>query len=625
MKKIHFPLIVFLLLFSFSHSNAQNSCADATSLCGSFGVVFPNTSGDIFAETGPDYNCLGSQPRPTWFYIPIATTGDVDFQIAQFTNLDGSGQQLDVDFIVWGPFDDVSCDATDLSSANIVDCSFSVSAVETVEMPNVQPGEVYMLMVTNYSSMAGFIEMTETTNTNFFDTVDCTGFTLNAYIDTNGNDIKDDDEVDFPYGSINYTVNDGEEVILENNTGNYYIFENDINNSYDFEYIIDSSFSSYYAAGSAIIDDQYVISGEITNYDIPIDVLSPYNDLSISVTPLNSPNPGFDTDQRITFKNLGTSQISAGEITYTFDANTTFVSSSDVNTTQTANTLTIPFANLASFETRTVDITLNTHTPPDVNINDILTFSANISSDGISDINSADNDFVLETVVVGSFDPNDKLEAHAGSIVYDDFTTDNYLYYTIRFQNTGTASAKDVVIKDFLTDELDASTLVMLSSSHFYQLKKMDQDLEWEFRNINLVDSTNDEPNSHGFLQFKIKPTAGYNIDTVFENTAEIYFDFNEPIITNTSVTSFSETLSIDNLKSDLFSMYPNPTNGTIYIASESILQEIKITNMLGQTLMLKTLNMNVTSIDLEPFSKGSYFISIQSGEREITKRIIKN
>ncbi|WP_178987488.1 T9SS type A sorting domain-containing protein [Winogradskyella schleiferi] len=625
MKKFHFPLIVFLLLFSFSHSNAQNSCADATSLCGSFGVVFPNTSGDIFAETGPDYNCLGSQPNPTWFYIPIATTGDVNFQISQFTNMDGSGQQLDVDFIVWGPFDNTTCDPLYLSLDNVVDCSFSVSAVETVEMPNVQPGEVYMLMVTNYSSMAGFIEMTETTNTNFFDTVDCTGFTLNAFIDTNGNDIKDDDEVDFPYGSINYTVNDGEEVILENNTGNYYIFENDINNSYDFEYIIDSSFSSYYAAGSAIIDDQYVISGEITNYDIPIDVLSPYNDLSISITPLNSPNPGFDTDQRITFKNLGTSQILAGVITYTFDANTTFVSSSDVNTTQTANTLTISFADLASFETRTVDITLNTHTPPDVNINDILTFSANISSDGISDINSADNDFVLETVVVGSFDPNDKLEAHAGSIVYDDFTTDNYLYYTIRFQNTGTASAKDVVIKDFLTDELDASTLVMLSSSHSYQLKKMDQDLEWEFRNINLVDSTNDEPNSHGFLQFKIKPTAGYNINTVFENTAEIYFDFNEPIITNTSVTSFSETLSIDNIDSDLFSIYPNPTNGTIYIASESILQEIKITNMLGQTLILKTLNTNTTSIDLEPFSKGSYFISIQSGEREITKRIIKN
>ncbi|WP_179020983.1 T9SS type A sorting domain-containing protein [Winogradskyella forsetii] len=625
MKKFHFPLIVFILLFSFSNISSQNSCADATSLCGSFGVAFPNTTGQIDAEIGPDYTCLGSQPRPTWFYIPVATTGDVNFQISQFTNMDGSGQQLDVDFIVWGPFDNITCDPLDLSLENKVDCSFSGSAVENVYIQNVQPGEVYMLMVTNYSTMAGFIEMTEITSTNFFDTVDCTGFTLNAFIDANGNDLKDADEVDFPYGSINYTVNDGEEVILENNIGNYYIFESDINNSYDFEYVIDSNYASFYAVGSAIIDDQFVISGEITNYNIPIDVLSPYDDLSISLTPLNSPNPGFDTDQRITFQNLGTAQISAGEITYMFDANTTFVSSSDGNTTQMANALTIPFTDLASFETRTIDITLNTNTPPEVNIDDILTFSANITSDGISDINLDNNDFVLETEVVGSFDPNDKLEAHAGSIIYEDFTTDDYLYYTIRFQNTGTASAKDVVIKDFLTDELDASTLVMLSSSHSYQLKKMDQDLEWEFRNINLADSTNDEPNSHGFLHFKIKPTTGYNIDTVFENTAEIYFDFNLPIITNTSVTSFSETLSIDDLDKDLLSVYPNPTNGTIFITSESILERIKITNMLGQILMLKTLNTNATSIDLESYSRGSYFISIQSGNQEITKRVIKN
>ncbi|MFD1017467.1 DUF7619 domain-containing protein [Winogradskyella rapida] len=626
MKKPTLILTLLVLLFSFSNSNAQNNCADATSLCGSFGVVFPNTVGtDIYAETGPNYSCLNSQPRPTWFYIPIATAGDLNFQISQFTNMDGSGELLDVDFIVWGPFEDVTCDPTDLSALNVVDCSYSSVAIEDVMLTDVQPGEVYMLMVTNYNSSAGFIEMTETTDTNFFDTVDCTGFTHNVFVDANGNDVRDDDEVDFPYGYLSYTVNYGDEVILENNTGHHYIFENDINNNYDFEYVIDSNFSSYYSVESATIEGQHVIPGEITSYNIPIDIITDYDDLSLSITPINSPNPGFDTNQLITLKNQGSSTISAGVITYTFDANTTFVSSSDENTTQTGNTLTIPFTDLASFETRTINIILNTNPPPEVNIDDILTFTANITSDAISDINLNDNDFVLETVVVGSFDPNDKLEAHAGSIIYEDFTTEDYLYYTIRFQNTGTASAKHVVIKDYLSDNLDASTLIMLSSSHSYQLKKTDQDLEWEFRNINLADSTNDEPNSHGFLQFKIKPTAGYDINTVFENTAEIYFDFNLPIITNTSVTSFSESLSIADLDKGLLSMHPNPTNSTIFITSENVIKQIKVNNMLGQTLMLKNINAKQTSLNLESFSSGSYFINIQSENGEITKRIIKN
>ncbi|WP_339752421.1 T9SS type A sorting domain-containing protein [uncultured Winogradskyella sp.] len=623
MKKITFSLILLFLFIGFS--NAQNTCADATSLCGSFGSVFPNTTVDTVSEPNFDYGCLGSQPRPTWFYIPIATTGDVNFQISQFTEMDGSGQLLDVDFIVWGPFTDVTCSADDLMDGNIVDCSFSASAVENVEIPSVLPGEIYMLMVTNFSGSDGFIEMTETTNTNFFDTVDCTGFILNAFIDTNGNNVKDNDEMVFPNGYLNYTVNNGDEITLNTDSNQYYIFDNNDSNSYDFEYVIEDSFIDYFSVESPTILDQYIIPGEIINYDIPIDITTPYDDIAINITPVNSPNPGFDTEQLITYQNLGSSYIAAGTITYTFDVLTTFVSSSNLNATLSANTLTIPFTDLAPFETRTIDITLNTNTPPDVNIDDILTFSADITADGINDINLDDNTFEINVTVIGSFDPNDKLEGHGGTIVYEDFTTDNYLFYTIRFQNTGSASAQNVVIKDFLTDELNANTIIMLSASHSYQLKIDEQDLEWEFRNINLPDSTNDEPNSKGFISFKIKPTTGYDIDTVFENTAEILFDFNLPIITNTSITAFTNRLNIDKLVKTKILLYPNPTNGTIFITSKTVLTHLKMTNVLGQTLISKPLNTLETSLELQPYADGSYFITLQSDDGEITKRIIKN
>ena len=623
MKKA--TLSSFILFFFLSFTYAQNTCADATSLCGSFGSVFPNTTGNIDADPSFEYGCLATQPNPTWFYIPIITTGDVNFQISQFTEIDGSGQFLDVDFSVWGPFSDVTCAPNDLSITNQVDCSYSASSIENVEIPNVQPGEIYMLMVTNFSGAAGFIEMTETNSSNFFDTVDCTGFTLNAFIDTNGNDIKDENEILFPNGYLNYSVNNGDDISLNNDSGSYYIFDNDDNNLYDFEYVIEDAFASYFSVEISTIQNQYITQGEIINYDIPIDVIAPYTDISIHITPINSPNPGFDTEQLITIKNLGTSQIDTGTITYNFDTNTTFVSSSDPNTTQSGNTLTIPFIDLAPFETRTINIVLNTNTPPNVNIDDVLVFSTSISPNGLVDVYPENNSSQINVVVIGSFDPNDKLESHGGSIVYEDFTTDDYLFYTIRFQNTGTASAQNVEIKDFLTSDHDPNSLIMLSASHEYQLKIDNQNLEWEFRNINLPDSTNDEPKSHGFVSFKIKPTAGYDINTVFENTAEIYFDFNLPIITNTAVTTFANQLSTDELENEVVRFHPNPTKDDVYITSKQLLKHIKVTNILGQTLISKPLNTLQAKIDLSSLNTGSYFINLQTDDGSVIKRIIKN
>jgi len=623
MQKTTFSLL--LLLFVFTFASSQNTCADATSLCGSFGTVFPNTSDGSQAETGPEYMCLGSQPNPTWFYIPIATSGDIDFQIAQFTNPDGSGQQLDVDFAVWGPFTDVTCSPSDLTEDNMIDCSFSAAAVENVSLPSVQPGEYYMLMVTNFSSNPGYIEMTETTSTNFFDTVDCTGFTLSAYIDSNGNDVRDENEPSFPYGTLSYSVNDEDDIVLENNTGEYYIFDNNEANIYDFEYSINSDYTAYFDVASPIINNQFIIPGEITHFDIAIDLTQPYTDASISIVDLVSPNPGFDTSQLITFRNLSNTEIPSGLITYTFDDNTTFVSSTDPNTTQNNNTLTIPFTNLSPFESRQVTITLNTNPPPAVNIDDVLSFSAELTISGLDDIDLDNNSFTLDAIVIGSYDPNDKLESHGGSIVFEDFSTDDYLTYTIRFQNTGTAPAQNVVIKDFLTDELDGTTLQMISASHDYQLKKMGQDFEWEFRNINLPDSTNDEPNSHGFVHFRIKPASGYNLNTVFENTAEIFFDFNLPIITETNVTVFTQRLSIDDTDASNVDYYPNPTNGLVFIKSSDVLTQIKVTNIIGQVLISKTVNTKETSIDLLDYPSGNYFIILQSGDRQTTHRLVKN
>lgn len=130
-------------------------------------LVFPN--GYFYleqnvAEDGPDYGCLGSQPNPAWFYITVDESGTLEFEITQSTAFDENGQVigdlLDVDFIVYGPFDEVQDNCGDLSP--IVDCSFSASAIEEMVLPDAVAGQVYIVLITNFNQSPGYISLVQT-------------------------------------------------------------------------------------------------------------------------------------------------------------------------------------------------------------------------------------------------------------------------------------------------------------------------------------------------------------------------------------------------------------------------------------------------------------------------------
>ena len=58
-----------------------------------------------------------------------------------------------------------------------------------------------------------------------------------------------------------------------------------------------------------------------------------------------------------------------------------------------------------------------------------------------------------------------------------------------------------------LDSKLDWTSLEMISSSHNYELSiTQGGKLEWLFKNILLPDSNVNEPASHGFISFRIKP-----------------------------------------------------------------------------------------------------------------------
>jgi uncharacterized repeat protein (TIGR01451 family) len=137
---------------------------------------------------------------------------------------------------------------------------------------------------------------------------------------------------------------------------------------------------------------------------------------------------------------------------------------------------------------------------------------------------------------IGAYDPNDKqgFPVGYGSAHYIRPGTD--IEYLIRFQNTGTDTAFNVYILDTLSAWLDPGSIRLGAASHPFNFSLYGEGImRFDFPNIMLPDSNVNEPLSHGFVQFRIAHKAGAPLETVIENSAAIYFDFNEPIITNTT------------------------------------------------------------------------------------------
>ena len=172
-------LIVFLASsMTLAQNNTNTTCAEALPVCpdNNFGQNIVSEVGDaLTGEEGPDYGCNLSQPNPLWYYFRVSQSGLAIFDLEQYTGMDGTGQLIDVDFTVWGPFtdfDDTIC--SQLTEDMVIDSSYDPTGDETIDFYNgdgcgpeptenaqqVNAGEVYVLVITNFSRQAGYINLT---------------------------------------------------------------------------------------------------------------------------------------------------------------------------------------------------------------------------------------------------------------------------------------------------------------------------------------------------------------------------------------------------------------------------------------------------------------------------------
>ena len=416
-------------------------------------------------------------------------------------------------------------------------------------------------------------------------------------------------------------VNSGTQIgyTYTNNSGNY-IFYAAIGNVVVTPQMENEA---YFTVSPANYSFDFTTTGNTESADFCLMPNGTHPDLEISLLPITPARPGFDAQYKIVFKNKG-NQIQSGTVHFGFDdAISDFVSASPNVTSQTAAALTWDFTNLYPSESRSVVLTLNINSPmeiPAVNNGDILNYSASIVSSP-TDETPDDNQTVFNQTVVGSFDPNDKMVLEGTQISMTQ--ANDYLHYMVRFQNTGTFAAENVVVKDILSNQLDWNSLEMISSSHAYRSTLINgNQLEVFYENINLPPSSSDEPVSHGYIAFKIKPKTGIAVDDVIENTANIYFDFNFPIVTNTVSTTVT-ALGIHDANQSIFSVYPNPTANflQLVLAENNVIKEVTIYNTLGQKLITLA---DKTVIDVSALSKGTYLITVQTDKGQATRKFIK-
>jgi len=176
-------------------------CASSIAFCTEDNYLFPaSTNVTGYGQVG----CLYSTPNPAWYYMQVGNPGDIIISISS---------DYDVDFIAWGPYTSVDTYCSEITMGpctptscpnntsnpsfypygDIVDCSYSAASSETVHILGAQTGQVYALLITNYSNQVTNISFQQSSGSATADcsivappissnSVVCEGNTLELYV-----------------------------------------------------------------------------------------------------------------------------------------------------------------------------------------------------------------------------------------------------------------------------------------------------------------------------------------------------------------------------------------------------------------------------------------------------------
>lgn len=449
------------------------------------------------------------------------------------------------------------------------------------------------------------------------------------YIDLNENGIREEDEIGLPYSSVASTPLAA--YAVTNYNGSYFMdFYGLPEGAYEIVPDVDYwAVSSLYETHTVMVDSPFV---HLDTLDFGMYPETLVDSIIVSLIGPATYRCNIENLFFVNILNTGAT-IPSGTIHLTLDDSLTYMSSDVEPDSIIGQNIYWTYTDLFYFESR--DIQVYVLLPDGVEDEVTCNLSANVLEGEVS-VFDAEPDSETE-VVACAYDPNDKKVNPKGEGEFGNIPPEtDWLEYTIRFQNTGTDTAFQVIIRDQLDENLDWFSFIPLSSSHAMNVDfDPSGEIAFVFEDVMLPDSNVNYYGSQGYVNYRIRVKTDLALGTTIENTAEIYFDYNPAVITNTTINTIH--LGVDNIienEADNFNViiYPNPatSEATIYFNQELPSEYIlKIYNLLGEVeYSIANINANQLTIDLSAFSQGLYLLTIEnsaSNQRMYSTKLIKN
>ncbi|MFI5171499.1 MAG: T9SS type A sorting domain-containing protein [Chitinophagales bacterium] len=349
--------------------------------------------------------------------------------------------------------------------------------------------------------------------------------------------------------------------------------------------------------------------------DFALQPTGTYNDLCMDLLTTGSIAPGFDINFNIQYENAGTVDEDAVVVVKP-GINLSFVSADVDPLSVTADSITWNFTSLAPLQSGTINVVLN------CNLTATVGGPASVTAyiqQVAGELNIACNYDTCDQKIIASLDPNEIIVSE-NELYAVDIPDPQFLNYTITFQNTGTGVATFIQINDTLPVELNNNTIEILNSSHtissviYYNESRQ---LKFSFDSIMLPDNSSNELESHGFVQYRIKPVTTLSAGDEIHNSSAIYFDYNPPVTTNTAITKIVESAEIiPSVKNQLeIQIEPNPTDDyfNLELSHPITNAEIIIYDLQGKKVMREYLSGDQYRMSCKVLAPGGYILQVRA------------
>jgi len=377
--------------------------------------------------------------------------------------------------------------------------------------------------------------------------------------------------------------------------------------------------NDYYVLPPTAFETFPVVDNSVAIHDFCVTDNGNSKDVEVVMVPIVPAQPGQNAMYKIVYKNKG-NQVVSGSVNclwnYNKFGNVVLVPTPNV---QQLGDYTWHYTNLLPFESREVVMTLEVNPSSGLNpvyAGDVLDFIATATLSG-TDALPQDNNFVLNQPVVDSFTSNNIICIQGDTVPAEEI--DQYLHYVVNFENTGNAIANSVVISHYINpDDFDIASLQVLNSSHGMTARIKGNVIEFIFDNISLGVM------DHGNILFKLKPKSGLMQGDTVANQANVYFDYNAPVMTNEATTLFG-ILSVEDFKTDAsVKLYPNPSGGVVNVKADSNIQSIELYDIQGRLLQAVMLNTTEATMDISKRASGIYFMKVKTEQGIKVEKIVK-